>query len=314
MFTRRSLAGLAIVCLVAGTSVGIDDVFAQRPFPFRVHDPFYRSETARRTFYDGFAVTGEVSYRAAGGVQSDGLQAASADPLGLSARLDYQLAPRLDLNVYWDASGTNTGRTVFISWVGLKYYWTVENTDYSLRLAVDPASDGRVGFPQMDVAFLSTKALSPLILNDIAVGMRHVRMGYQQYVPAEQSEDAEPAFINTQALGLELHGMWTYNVIFDPASSSVFLSLVGEGGQYTLLEVSRVGGASRDSLDTRPGEPISASEYRGGVAWVRSGIQYNRPSYQLIPFFGFPLKQWAFTDDIRRETPRMQLGFRLMLR
>lgn len=305
-------ASLIGVLLIALGGLPLQEAAGQRPF--RVYDPFYRSETARRAFYDGIAVTGEVSYRAAGSVQNNGLPTSNPDPFGLSVRLDYQLAPRLDLNAFWDATGTNTGRTLVVSWVGLKYYWTVENSDYAFRLAVDPSSDGRIGFPQMDLAFLSTRALSPVFSNDIALGVRHVRMGFQQFVPADRTGNGEPAFLNTHALGLELHFMWTYNVIFDPASSNIFLSFVGEGGQYSLFASPLFQGPT--PVRPSPGTDetgFSKDHYRGGVIWARSGIEYNRPSYQFIPFLGVPLKQWRPRSDNWHDA-RLNFGFRLMLR
>jgi len=223
------------------------------------------------------------------------------------------MAERLDLNAYWDAAGTATGRTIVLSWVGLKYYWTVEHSDFAFRLAVDPASDGRVGFPQLDIAFISTRALTPLFSSDFAVGVRRVRKGYRQFLPAGATPIEEEAlladlarsqFIDTRALGMELHFMWTYNLIFDPARSNLFVALMGEGGQYELFET-RIGGVPDSTDESGP------SEYRGGVVWVRSGIEYNRPSYQVIPFLSVPLKQWATEGGV---DARMQLGVRLMLR
>lgn len=315
---RRAARGLRAVALtglllVAG-SLPLLQAAAQRPF--QVYDPFYRSEDARRGFYDGVAVTGEVSYRAAGAVQNNGLPSNNPDPFGLNFRLEYQLTPHLDLNAYWDATGTNTGRTLIVSWVGLKYYWTVDHTDYAFRLAVDPASDGRIGFPQMDVAFLSTRVLSPVFTNDIAFGLRHVRMGFQQYLPGEQTSDGLPAFMNTHALGLELHFMWTYNVIFDPASSNVFVSLIGEGGQYSLFEspLFQDPRLQTPAASQREGDGSFAEDhYRGGVVWIRSGLEYNRPGYQFIPFLSAPLQQWRPRED-NWHVARLHFGFRLTLR
>ncbi len=319
----KSLRGCGTSCSIAGYGIALIGLFAmlpsllfapaanaQRPFP--VNDPFYRSETARKVFHDGLAATGEVAYRASGPVPGSGIPT-SGSPLSLSFRLHYRMADRIDLNAYWDAAGTPTGRTVVLSWVGLKYYWTVDASDYAFRLAVDPASDGRVGFPQLDLAFISSKALTPLFSTDFAVGVRRVRKGYRQFLPAAANpgdggnpltDATRSQFIDTRALGMELHFMWTYNLIFDPARSNLFLALMGEGGQYTLFETSI--GAVPDTTDEN-----GASEYRGGIVWVRSGIEYNRPSYQVIPFLSVPLKQWAPDGG---DEARMQLGVRLMLR
>ena len=301
--------GLGFCLFVVGFLLAAD-ASAQRPF--RIFDPFYRSETALRTFFDGVAFTGEFSYRAAGSVQNSGFAAPDDNPLGLSFRLDYQLAPRVDLSAIWDASGTadstgfNIGRTIAVNWVALKYYWRVENSDYAIRLAVDPSSDGRVGFPQMDIAFLSTRALSPVFSNDMAIGVRAVRMGFRQAFPRQAESGPLLEYINTRALGLEIHFMATYNVIFDPARSNAFFSFLGEGGQYTMLEtVSHAG----DEAETRE----EARKYRGGALRIRFGIEYNKPSYQVIPFLSVPLKQWTPEED-NWHLARMQLGFRLMLR
>jgi hypothetical protein len=87
---------------------------------------------------------------------------------------------------------------------------------------------------------------------------------------------------------------------------------MGEGGQYSLFETT-FEGVQPDIADADPENEneLGATDYRGGVVWMRSGIEYNRPSYQVIPFMSIPLKQWAPEDD---ELARMQLGLRLMLR
>lgn len=295
--------------------VMVPDALAQRPFA--VHDPFYRSETARRTFYDAIAATGEVSYRR----DVSGNIGSSTPSVGLSFRLHYSLSQRVDLNAFWDAAGTATGRTIVLSWVGLKYYWSVDNFDYAFRLAVDPASDGRVGFPQLDAAFISTRTFSPVFSSDFAVGMRRVRKGFRDFLPAEPAQindgpivvapNSTGKFIDTRAMGMELHFMWSYNLIFDPAASNLFVSMMAEGGQYSLFE-SEFGGGELSAV-TADGEAdeLGQTDYRGGVVWMRSGIEYNRPSYQIIPFMSVPLKQWAPEED---DKTRMQLGLRLMLR
>lgn len=293
----------------------IQKAHAQRPFA--VNDPFYRSETARRTFHDGIAAAGELSYRSSSPIPGSGL-ATSGSPLAVSFRLHYAFAQRLDLNAYWDAAGASTGNTIVLSWVGLKYYWSIEDSDYAFRLAVDPASDGRVGFPQLDVAFITTQALTPLFATDFAVGVRRVRKGYRQFIPAAATAVdgadgpaevvSQSQFIDTRALGMELHFMWSYNTIFDPARSNLFVAVMGEGGQYDLIETS-VGGAPVYYDQERE---FGETDYRGGIVWIRSGVEFNRPSYQVIPFMSLPLKQWTPEDEDGEA--RMQLGFRLMVR
>lgn len=303
------------IAALAFLVVGVPDAVAQRPFP--VHDPFYRSETALRTFHDGLAATGEVSY----GRDVSSNIGSSTPSLGLSFRLHYMLSRRIDLNAFWDAAGTATGRTIVLSWVGVKYYWSVDSFDYAFRLAVDPASDGRVGFPQLDAAFISTKTFSPVFSSDFAVGMRRVRKGFRQFVPAEPTlTDGGPIvvapnsasqFIDTRAMGMELHFMWSYNLIFDPAASNLFVSVMGEGGQYSLFETEFGGNSGPAVTASADDDELGETDYRGGVVWMRSGIEYNRPSYQVLPFMSVPLKQWAPEND---DKSRMQLGLRLMLR
>ncbi len=303
------------IAALAWLTVLAPEALAQRPFA--VHDPFYRSETARRTFYDALAATGEVSYRR----DVSGNIGSSTPSIGLSFRLHYSLTERVDLNAFWDAAGTATGRTIVLSWVGLKYYWSVDQFDYAFRLAVDPASDGRVGFPQLDAAFISTRTFSPVFSSDFAVGVRRVRKGFREFVPANSpvindgpivvAPNSAAQFIDTRAMGMELHFMWSYNLIFDPAASNLFVSMMAEGGQYSLFE-SEFGGDGLTVVSTKGEEDeLGATDYRGGVVWMRSGIEYNRPSYQVIPFMSVPLKRWAPENGDRA---RMQLGLRLMVR
>lgn len=313
---RTRPAGGLLRLLGAAILVGLvplHDVLAQRPFS--VNDPFYRSETARRVFHDGIAVAGEVAYRSAAPVAGTGV-AATGSALSVNFRIHYALARRIDLNAFWDAANTSGGPAVVLSWVGLKYYWSVDNADYAFRVAVDPASDGRVGFPQLDLAFISTKGLTPLFSTDFAVGIRRVRKGFRQFVPAGAAaiesgvfvdEPTQSQFIDTRAIGMEMHFMWSYNTIFDPARSNLFVALMGEGGQYDLLETS-VGGSPVFFPDD--GE-FGETEYRGGIIWVRSGIEFNRPSYQVIPFMSVPVKEWTPDGDSEAQ---MQLGVRLMVR
>lgn len=101
--------------------------------------------------------------------------------------------------------------------------------------------------------------------------------------------------------------MWSYNLIFDPARSNLFVALIGEGGQYELLESDFGAPSTGEETD----EEFGSTDYRGGVVWIRSGIEFNRPSYQIMPFMSYPIKQWETSVD---DLARMQLGVRLMLR
>ena len=318
---RRSAWVLAAALLVglAATS----DVYAQRPF--RMADPFYRSETARRAFYDRLAFTTELSYRPLPVTGSDGVTA-GADPLGLRFRLDYELGDNFDVSGIVDAFSVGNGRSLALSWVILKYYRYLDEADYAFRLAIDPASDGRAGFPQVDLAFLYTSFLSPLFSSDFALGVRRVNIGYFETQPAPVQSDLQGPYANvgstilsTRAYGTELHTMLNYNVHFDPAGSNVFATLLAEGGRYdlveTLLEPTGRGPVGPvDNLDnTRMEGEASDGDFRGGVVWLRAGAEFNRPSYQAAPFIAAPLKQWSLGDE-EPVVARLHIGVRFMVR
>ncbi len=309
----------------------VEQASAQRPY--LTYDPFNRGETARRSFYDGYAVAAEVSYRSTGTLQ-EGRQAINPG-FGVSLRFDYEVLPHLDAGAIIDAPTGNTGRTLTLSWVVLKYYQTIENTDYALRVAVDPSIDGRLGFPQADIAFISTTLLSPALSSDYSLGVRHVRLGYEQFVPRSDPEAPtipEPSTRNdilfTRAIGWEIHFMMQYSLLLDPARSSVFTSLLVDRGQYSLFETS-LRQSSRDAAGTENNKPGNGGAshqdgnsgkndewgrgYQGGAVWLRSGVEYNRPGYQLQPFFSIPLTQWIpDEEDISRA--RLSVGIRMMLR
>lgn len=328
-YRRARWIGLVAVLLVASAVPSAREAVAQRPF--LVHDPFYRSETARRGFYDGFALSGEVAYRPAGPFQDDGLPSPGIDPLGLSFRLDYELASRLDLSAMLDASGGRSGRTLSLSWLVLTYYEYVDGTDHSLRLAVDPTPDGLVGFPQADLAFITSAPLSPRFATDIALGARRVRLGYERWVRGPEMDPASGAapaamvatmaassapagveVVFTRVLGWEAHFMNSYKWRFDPAGSNLFVSMLAEGGEYELLETER---AEPDNAleDGAAAERSFTTTLQAGVVWARMGVEYNRPSYQVAPFIGFPIGQWT---SARNEALRARLnaGLRLMIR
>ena len=51
---------------------------------------------------------------------------------------------------------------------------------------------------------------------------------------------ARPDYVDAaRALGYEVHAMLSYNLLLDPAGSSVFVSVRGEGGSYSLFETSQ---------------------------------------------------------------------------
>lgn len=292
-------------------------VIAQRPV--QMFDPFYRGETAVRTFYDQYAVTAELSYRPSGLFQSHSSISSPTvglNPIGLNVHIDYQLSNHLDLGAFVDATGSAAGRTLGLSWVTLKYFKNQEGTDYAIRLALDPSSDGRSGFPQADLGFLYTSALSNQVTSDFAIGIRRVQIGFQEIVPSVpspinpgdpivKSPGATNELLRGRARGWEVHASWSYNILFDPAGSNMFISMMAEGGTYDMLEW-MVG------TDANP-ENRSQTDYRGGTVWVSSGIEIERPSYQFAPFLSVPFRQWAPSEG-EWPTSKVRLGLRLMLR
>ncbi len=297
---------------------------AQRPFD--VLDPFYQEESARRAFYDGFALSGEIGYRSSGPFR----QAPDADrrgPLALSFQLDYALASQLDLSAVFDVSGGLVselgGGPVRLSWIVVKPYWHNEDTDYAVRIAVDPVSEGGLGFRQTDIAFVSTSNLSPRVSSDFAIGLRKAHVGYERLQvddPASLEVSAtatDPELVRTRAIGKEVHLMWGHHLHFDPAGSNFFLTLLAEAMDYDLVE-SRPFEDAETEADDEGAETEERGRYRGGVGWVRAGLELNRPGYQFSPFVGVPMATWM---DVEGETntwgPRFQnlrFGLRLTLR
>ena len=292
----------------------IEPAVGQRPF--RTYESFYRNETARRNFFDRYAVSGEVAYRPSGAVQGDALTSPNVDPLGFSFRFDYQLAQTLDFGVVLDAAGGFDGRSLSVSWIIAQYYRTVETSDYAFRLAVDPASDGRAGFPQVDVAFLYTEVLSRELTSDYAIGMRRVRIGYEQLVelnsgPELVSSVPDYGISFTRAFGWELNAMIRYNALFDPAGSSIFFAMLGQASSYQLVDVAFESAGADPEADDDSVANVDVA--RGGIVWLRSGMKFARPSYEFSPFLGLPIQQWAPKDQ-NWPNSRLQVGLRLMIR
>lgn len=292
---------------------------AQAQRPVQTFDPFYQGETAVRHFFDTYAVAAELSYRPPGLFQAD--QAAvsnvATNAMGVNLRLDYRLGHNLDVGFYVDAVGNGTGRSLDLSWVALKYYKRMETDDFAFRLAIDPSSDGRSGFPQADLGFLYTTPLSATVTQDFAIGMRRVRIGFQELVaieapplnpgdPIVSAPGASSELIRGRSQGWEMHFAWSHNILFDPAGSNLFVSFMAEGGKYDLLEwtASSVGNPE----DTR-----TSTQFTGGVLWIRSGLQVERPVYQFAPFVSIPVRQWAHPNDDWPRS-RARVGVRLMLR
>jgi len=286
-------------------------VSAQRPV--RMFDPFYRGEAAHRTFYDRYAVTAELSYRPPGLLQADeSVTGIGVDPVGVHLLIEYQLTPYLDAGAYVDASGNAGGRSLGLSWLMLKYMRHEEGVDYAVRLAIDPSSDARGGFPQMDLGFLYETDMSGTVSTDFGVGLRRVRIGFQELVPVDPVPiDPEgpigpaPApsteLLRSRAVGWEMNMSSSYRIVFDPAGSNLFVSALAQGGKYDLVEW-EASGSGRSSMD-----------YRGGVVWVRSGLEIERPGFVFMPYLSIPVTQWAPSDG---EWPghRARVGVRFTLR
>ncbi|MEM1056250.1 MAG: hypothetical protein AAGI52_12055 [Bacteroidota bacterium] len=328
-FLRSRLARVTgLLTVIAAGAVTGTEAYAQGSF--QTLDPFYGGESARQTFFDGLAVSGEATYRDRDllGLSEPG---APASDLVLAARLDYALLPQVDVSAVADLTGAARRGPLGLSWVVVKPYWRNENTDYAVRVAVDPASEGGLGFRQTDVAFLSSTALSPEVTSDFAIGYRRVQTGFVEAeaatagaIPFGQppiSTDGESVPLPTLAalavegdrvrlIGKEFRGSWGYNVLFDPAGSRVHGSLIGEVGDYTLVR----SGAEADDVSSS-----SAQErIRSGIGWARLGVEFNRPSYVLAPYVSVPVVTWA---NVRGEPvllgPRAEkarFGVRVMLR
>lgn len=314
--TRWTVRAVSIVAILLVVSIDARDALAQRPF--LVYDPFYRGETARRVFFDSYSVTTDIScctfsdsLQASGGPSNAGLFGL---PLGVGFHFNYQLTSQVDIGAVVDAAGSSSGRSLSISWLSMKYYWTNDNADYAFRLAVDPSVDGQVGFPQLDLAFLSTTLLAPMLSTDFAIGARRIRMGYQRWISSAEERD----IVFTRALGYEVHAMLSYNLLLDPGGSNFFVSVRGEGGSYSLFETSKRQMQVEAATAKRGEQPIAEAEtwktdYRGGVVWLRGGISFSRPSYIVAPFVSVPVQQWHPENEGNTHAD-LHAGLRVMLR
>lgn len=287
---------------------------AQRPV--QTFDPFYQGESAARHFFNSYAIAAELTYRPPGLLQSEAsaVAAVSGAAIGMNLRLDYRLADYLDLGFYVDAAGNGSGRSMDLSWVALKYYRMQEGIDYALRFAIDPSSDGRSGFPQADLGFLYSTPLSPLVTQDFAIGIRRVQIGFQELHtidsppidpgdPLVSAQGSSTLLVRGRTQGWEMRFSWSHNILFDPAGSNLFVAILAEGGKFDLLEW-ETGDDGSDRSTTR---------FTGGVVWVRSGLQIERPGFQFAPYLSIPMRQWARpSDDWPRS--RARIGLRFMVR
>jgi len=305
--------GLTVVCVAAE---------AQRPFA--TLDPFYQEETARRGFYDGFAAQADLAYRGGEPAVSSG---AAVFPLALALRFDYALARQIDVAAVVDMSpgisGASSRTPVRVSWLIVKPYWHHGNTDYAVRLAVDPSSDGGLGFRQTDVAFLSTSDLSPTLSTDFAMGLRRARVGFERLEFLTQGglsahQTSLPEIVRSRASGTEIHMMWGYRYRLDPAGSHVFTTISGEGMAYTVLAI-RPPQADDDPRNTAaPTEASDEGRLRGGLGRLNVGVEYSRPSFLIAPYVSLPIFRWVELEgDSRTWGPRLdhsRLGLRFTIR
>ena len=306
----RVLLGLFVLLVLTQPAL------AQRPI--QTFDPFYQGESATRNFFDTYAVSAELTYRPPGLLQSEAtaVSTVTGTAMGMHLRVDYRLADHLDLGLYVDAAGNGTGRSMDLSWMALKYYRLEEGVDYALRFAIDPSSDGTNGFPQADLGFLYSTPLSALVTQDFGMGIRRVRIGFQEFQtidspiepgdPLPSSSGETILQLRGRTEGWEMHFSWSHNILFDPAGSNLFVAFMAEGGKFNLLEW-QVEDGERSESDR------AATRFTGGVVWVRSGLQIERPGYQFAPYLSIPLRQWVRPGgDWPRS--RARIGLRFMLR
>ena len=302
-FSLRSFFGLVVACAaVWGGTATAQTQGDVRLLGTDSYDPLYHGEQARRAFYDGYAITADFFYSA-----PDGLSAlpAVADALRFGFHFDYALSPSFDLSAVFSANGGVSGNAARLNWVGAKYYWYEDGTDYALRVAVDPALDSGLGFRQTDVALLTSTFTSPRTGIDLGIGLRRLRLSYQEFLPLQPATAAfafgpapdDSTFIERRSLlshvyGQEVHGTATYKWLFDLAESHAFLSVLGEIGSYEVLETETA--AFSDDTATVVETP---SKTGGGVLWVRLGAQLNRPSFQLMPSLSLPFYAWGRTTE-----------------
>ena len=317
--TRLAICGL-LAALVGASGP------AQAQGTFQTLDPSYGGESARRAFYGGFALSGEAAYRDADLIGFAGTGALT--DLALSARLDYALLPQVDLSLVADVSGAARNGGTGLSWVAVKPYWRGDGVDYAVRVAVDPVSEGGLGFRQTDVTFLSTSALSPTVTSDVSIGVRRLRTGYDEAGPTAVVEPTtDLAFVGAPPLaaddggpvrsrlvGQSVRGSWGYSALFDPAGSRVSFGVLAEVGSYTVVQTRGDG----DAEVARPVVGGASDRVQSGVGWARAGLEFSRPAYQLAPFVSVPLVTWANVQgEPVRHGPRLEkfrVGLRVTLR
>jgi len=302
-YSRLGCQGpLPLFCLVCLLTFATSGALAQRPFVS--NDPLYRNETARRSFHDGYAVSGEVTYQS-----TDHSVANSSSNTGLLLQLDYGLGSQFDLSAIVNFAGGSVGQDLDLAWVAIKHHWHRDGADMALRLAFEPRppSNGELGFRQTDLAFLYSKTLSPQVGTQMAAGLRYVRTGYRGGGEVDANTPLA-GIAYTEATGIEGHVKLGYDLIFDPARSHVAMSLDYEAGTYSLVERRIVTGADGANADL--------GEFRGHVLWARMGVHWHRPSYQIVPTVSVPLMSYkkGVGPDLGKGPRFINLGLRLTLR
>ena len=121
----------------------------------------------------------------------------------------------------------------------------------------------------------------------------------------------------SRLVGQSLRASWGYNVLFDPAGSRLTFGLLAEGVDYTVIETHGPDQETGElSADRARGE--SSDRVRSGIGWVRAGLEFSRPAYQLAPFASVPVMTWADVQgESVRHGPRLEkfrLGLRVTLR
>ncbi|CAN5561924.1 hypothetical protein BH23BAC4_BH23BAC4_09710 [soil metagenome] len=299
-------------------------------------DAFYQGESARRAFYNGFAISGEVAYRPVGMFMEQG--SAAPGRFGLNARVDYALFRQTDASVIFDLSGGLGGGPMRLSWLAVTPRWHHSRTDYAIRVAVDPASEGGLGFRQTDVGFLSSTSLGMHLSTEATLGLRRVRAGYDQALlsgdlvsrvdgtmAAPMSELNNVTFTGgetrrTRVVGREVHASWGYTYLLDPAGSGIQVLVQGLAGGYTLVEA-RTPTPSDETPEPRiaADEPVAReNQARIGTGWLRAGLDYHRPTYVVSPSVSMPLVSWQqIGGDTEAHGPRfdrLRFGVRVMMR
>jgi hypothetical protein len=276
-----------MICGLAAVLMSLLAAPVQAQRPVQTFDPFYQGENATRHFFNAYAVSAELTYRPPGLLQSE----SSAVVAGTGASMGVHMRV---------------------------YYRLQEGIEYALRFAIDPSSDGRSGFPQADLGFLYSTPLSPLVTQDFALGVRRVQIGFQELQtldsppidpgdPLVTAQGSSTQLIRGRTQGWEMRFSWSHNILFDPAGSNLFVSFLAEGGKFDLLEWE-----AGQQVESEAGDR-SSTKFTGGVVWIRSGLQIERPGFQFAPYLSIPVRQWTRpTDDWPRS--RARIGLRFMVR